>query len=57
MPKVYHMYPCLRQENFSSPFTKRGIQVLDFHKLDAVDIDNLADWAIAEILYERRIYK
>jgi hypothetical protein len=26
------MYPCLRQENFSSPFTKRGIQVLVLHK-------------------------
>jgi len=27
------MYPCLRQENFSSLFTKRGIQVLGLHKM------------------------
>jgi hypothetical protein len=32
MRYVYHIYPCLRQENFSSPFTKRGIQVLGLHK-------------------------
>ena len=31
------LYPCLRQEIFSSPFTKRGIQVLGLHKKERLD--------------------
>jgi len=34
MTKVYHMYPCPWQKNFSSLFTKRGIQVLGLHKVN-----------------------
>ena len=32
MRYIWHIYLCLGQENFSSLFTKRGIEVLDLHK-------------------------
>jgi len=32
MRYIWHIYPCLRQEDFSSLFTRRGIEVLDLHK-------------------------